>query len=434
MKIESPKILDGRTIITGKGYQRSVEQNLATIYIGIHNGSRFLDSLLGQIQSQTVQNFPLIIIDNFSSDESWSQILEWPTELLERAKLIRNPINLGGTGSFALNFSEVETDWFITLHQDDTYMEDHVAVLLRAIAASSTEDIVFFTDMGTQDMAGKKLFTPVRQSWVANLESPEAAFRANLLQQSVSYPSSAFRASAISPNRIPWHSSSFPDTEITLLQASLGKFKFIPTRTMLYRMNPQSESHDLNPKERVLGPFASLSRVMASESFLRLCTGVPEKQRGSFSTAVLQGIDIRLGSSPFSEIVKLIASETMGLAWDYSEDVSRTQILDTYKIAEDGRTTKLLEELGALYSGSESVKPIIQKQNLSQAQIDLEKILDEAAPPSNSQARTVQKVLLNIVGRILPLGIRRKVIGKLLQLYSSLNPQSPWNLSWKPKS
>jgi hypothetical protein len=434
MKIEAPKILDGRTIITGKGYQRSVEQNLATIYIGIHNGSRFLDSLLGQIQSQTVPNFPLIIIDNFSSDESWSQLLDWPAELLERAKLIRNPINLGGTGSLSLNVSEVETDWFITLHQDDTYMKNHVAVLLRAIADSSTEDIVFFTDMGTQDMAGKKLFTPVRQSWVANLESPEAVFISNLLQQSVSYPSSAFRASAISPIRIPWHSSSFPDTEGTLLQASLGKFKFIPTRTMLYRMNPQSESHDLKPKERVLGPFASLSRVMASESFLRLCTGVPEKQRSSFSTAVLQGIDIRLGSSPFSEIVKLIASETMGLAWDYSEDVSRTQILDTYKIAEDGRTTKLLEELGALHSGSESVKPIIQKQNLSQAQIDLEKILDEAAPPSNSQARTVQKVLLNIVGRILPLGIRRKVIGKLLQLYSRLNPQSPWNLSWKPKS
>jgi hypothetical protein len=434
MKIESPKILDGRTIITGKGYQRSVEQNLATIYVGIHNGSRYLDSLIAQIQSQTVQNFPLIIIDNFSSDESWSQLLDWPTELLERAKLIRNPINLGGTGSFTLNFSEVETDWIITLHQDDTYLRNHVAVLGRAIAESSHDVFVFFTDMGIQDMAGKELFTPVRQSWVANLESPEAAFRANLLQQSVSYPSSAFRASAISPNRIPWHSSSFPDTVITLLQAPLGKFKFIPELTMLYRMNPQSESHDLNPKERVLGPFASLSRVMASDSFLRLCTGVPEKQRSGFSTAVLQGIDIRLGSSPFSEIVKLIASETMGLAWDYSEDVSRTQILDTYKIAEDGRTTKLLEELGVLYAGSDSVKPLIQKQNLSQVQKELEKLLDEAAPPSNSQVGTVQKLLLNLVGRILPLGIRRKVIGKLLQLYSRLNPQSPWNLSWKPKS
>jgi hypothetical protein len=434
MKIDSHKIRDGRLIITGNGYQRSVEKNLPTIYIGIHNGSRYLDSLLRQIQSQTVQKSPLIIIDNFSSDESWKQLLEWPAELLERAKLIRNPFNLGGTGSFALNFSEVETDWFITLHQDDTYMEDHLAVLLGAIANSSTEDLVFFTDMGTQDMTGKKLFTPVRQGWLANLESPEAAFRANLLQQSVSYPSSAFRASAISPIRIPWHSSSFPDTEITLLQAPLGKFKFIPALTMLYRMNPQSESHDLNPKERVLGPFASLSRVMASESFLRLCTGVPEKQRSRFSTAVLQGVDIRLGSSPFSEIVKLIASETMGLAWDYSEDVSRTQILDTYKIAEDGRTTKLLEELGALYSAPDSVEQVIQKQNLSQAQIDLEKLLDEAAPPSNSQAGTLQKALLNIVGRILPLATRRKVIRKLLQVYSKLNPQTPWNLSWKPKN
>lgn len=288
--------------------------------------------------------------------------------------------------------------------------------------------------MGTQDMLSKKLFTPIRQSWVANLETAESAFRANLVQQSVSYPSAAFRKSSMSPRQIGWHSSSFPDTERTLLQAAKGSFRFIPKLTMLYRMNPKSESHDLNPKEQVLGPFASLSRVMASDSFFSLCVSVPEKDRQGFSVSVLQGIEIRLGASPFSEIVKLIAAETMGIAWDYSESNSRDQILSTYKLAEDGRTTKLLEDLGAFYEERQSIQT--EKNNLipSNSQIELEKLLSASTPPSNAQASEVQRFLLTFIGRLFPLPIRRKVVSFVVRIHARLNPTSPWNLSWKPKS
>jgi hypothetical protein len=348
--------------------------------------------------------------------------------------LIRNPINLGGTGSFALNSDEIKTEWFITLHQDDTYWSNHVAVLSKELARSSKDEIVIFSDMGTQDMVSKELLTPIRQSWVANLGSAESAFRANLVQQSVSYPSAAFKKSTMSPRQIGWHSSSFPDTERTLLQAAEGSFRFVPKLTMLYRMNPKSESHDLNPKEQVLGPFASLSRVMASDSFFRLCASVPEKDRQSFAVSVLQGIEIRLGVSSFSEIVKLIASETMGIAWDYSEPASRTQILATYKLAEDGRTTKLLEDLGAFYEEGDSISPETKNQTPSDSQIELEKLLSAATPPSNAQANGAQRFVLTVIGALFPLPIRRKVVSFVVRFYASLNPTSPWNLSWKPKS
>jgi hypothetical protein len=287
--------------------------------------------------------------------------------------------------------------------------------------------------MGTQDMDGQKIFTPIRQSWVANLESDQSAFRANLVQQSVSYPSSAFRTSGISSIQIAWHSSSFPDTEITLLQASKGSFTFVPKRTMLYRMNPKSESHDLNPRERVLGPFASLCRVMASDSFLSLCAAVPEKDRPSFAKSVLEGIDIRLGESSFSEIVKMVASETMGMAWDYSESVSRDHLLKTYRLAEDGRTTKLLRDLGEFYAEPDS--PAVSSENgtLTNAEIHLVQLLDEAVPPSNTSGGRSQKALLTFIGRLLPVSIRRKVIACLVRVYSKFDPKSPWNLSWKPK-
>ena len=434
MDIRSEKLRSGREIVIGPEYRNTVKTNSPTIYLGIYNAVPFLASLLEQIQSQTQKNFPLIVVDNASSDESWRVIRAWPEDVLNRSKLIRNPINLGGTGGFALNSDEIETEWFITIHQDDTYRPNHVEVLSKAVARASKDEIVVFSDMGTQDMLSKKLFTPIRQSWVANLETAESAFRANLLQQSVSYPSAAFRKSSMSPRQIGWHSSSFPDTERTLLQAAEGSFRFIPQLTMLYRMNPKSESHDLNPKEQVLGPFASLSRVMASDSFFSLCVSVPQKDRQGFAVSVLQGIEIRLGVSSFSEIVKLIAAETMGIAWDYSETNSRDQILSTYKLAEDGRTTKLLEDLGAFYAEGQSIQT--EKKNLipSNSQIKLEKLLSASTPPSNAQASEAQLFLLTLIGRIFPLPIRRKVVSFIVRIYARLNPTSPWNLSWKPKS
>jgi hypothetical protein len=432
MDIRSKKLRSGREIVLGPEYVNALKTSSFTVYLGIYNGSPFINSLLEQLQAQTQKNFPLVVVDNASGDESWNQILAWPPEVLDRIKLIRNPINLGGIGSFVLNMDQIETEWLITIHQDDTYGPNHVSVLSNAMANSSKDEIVFFSDMGTQDMDGKELLTPIRQSWVANLESPQSAFRANLIQQTISYPSAAFRTSGLLPIQIPWHSSSFPDTEITLLQASKGSFRFVPQLTMLNRMNPKSESHDLNPKERVLGPFVSLSRVMASDSFLSLCLAVPEEDRHSFSKSVLEGIDIRLGTSSFSELVKLIAAETMGLAWDYTDTTSREQILATYKLAEDGRTTKLLEELGAYYAGSH-VSPTTGSPHLSDAQIELEILLSTAAPSSNAQAGRRQRFVITLIGKLLPLRIRRKVVSFAVRLYSKFNPRSPWNLSWGSK-
>ena len=434
MDIKSQKLRRGREIVVGPEYGSTLEIGLPTVYLGIYNGAPYLASLLEQIQAQTQTNFPLIVVDNASSDESWGKISAWPKEVLNRSKLIRNPINLGGTGSLALNIDEIETEWFITIHQDDTYRPNHVAVLSAGIANSSKDELVIFSDMGTQDMDSKELVTPIRQSWVADLETAGSSFRANLVQQSVSYPSAAFRKSGMSPRPIGWHSSSFPDTERTLLQAAKGSFRFIPEQTMLYRMNPKSESHDLHPNERVLGPFASLTRVMASDSFLSICLDVPEPERSSFSKSVLEGIDIRLGHSSFSEIVKLIAAETMGIAWDYSENTSRQQIIQTYKLAEDGRTTKLLEELGNFYTEGQTAPTAKHSKPFSDAQIELEKLLSSATPGSNVQVGVAQSLILNLIGRLLPLRIRRQVISFVVRVYARLNPMSPWNLSWKPKS
>jgi glycosyltransferase involved in cell wall biosynthesis len=433
MIIKSEKLLSSREVITGSKYVSAEKTGSFTVFLGIYNAMPFLAKLLEDLEAQTVENFPLIIVDNHSTDGSWNEIQSWPEGIRSRAKLIRNPINLGGIGSLALNSTEVESDWFITLHQDDNYMSNHLDLLSSGISQAQEGDIVVFSDMGTQDFDGIKRATTIRQSWIADLTNTHSAFRANLLQQTVTWPSAAFRKDAFVSITFPWHSSTFNDAEITLLQSPKGKFKFIPQQTMLYRMNPQSESHDLNPREIVLGPFAALCRVMASDSFFTLCAELAESDRSNFAKAVLEGIEIRLGESPFSEIVKMVASETMGMAWDYSETISREQLIQTYKLADAGRTTKLLGELGAFYSNSESSTDQLRASKLTDAQAELVRLLDQATPTSNAQGRKAQKAVLALISKILPLQIRRKVVALIVGIYVIFNPKSPWSLSWKLK-
>ena len=421
-------------MIIGSNYARFVAESKFTLFLGVYNGAQFLDSILEQIRLQEIKEFPLLIVDNASTDWSWKKIIDWPPEIKSRAKIIRNPINVGGIGTLVLNLFEVETPWLVTLHQDDIYLPNHLSILTQSMNSATQDELVLFTDMGTVNLKGQRAPTLIRQSWIAELSTRSSSFIANLVQQSVSYPSAAFRTSALGEIDIPWHSTSFPDTEITLLQAPTGRFKFIPEQTMLYRVNPDSTSRDLDPKERILGPFASLARVMASESFLRLCSEVKEGDRSSFSRAVLDGIGMRLGESPFSEMVKLIASETMGLAWDYTETNSREQIIQTYKLAEDGRTTRLLEELGTLFAEGQTRPAAKRDQPLSEAQIELEKLLSASTPPSNTQARGVQRFVLTLIGILLPLPIRRKVVSIAVRLYTRFDQTSPWNLTWKTKS
>lgn len=434
MKVNSEKLLSAREVHVGSEYAHCAARSKFTVFLGIYNGVEYLDSLMEQLLYQNLKAFPILIVENASADGSWENIMGWPPEIKSRSKLIRNPINVGGIGTLVLNLCEVETPWLVTLHQDDIYLPNHLSILAQTLGGTSEEEIVVFTDMGTVDLQGKKAATLIRQSWVADLTTPESSFIASLFQQSVSFPSAAFRTSALASLNIPWHSTSFPDTEITLLQAPIGKFKFVPKQTMLYRVNPDSTSRDLNPKERILGPLASLARVMGSDSFFRLCSGVAEENRSRFSESILAGIAMRLGESPLCEMVKLIACETMALAWDYTDTTSREQILDTYKLAESSRVTKLLEELGVFYSDGLPVQETTKSQYRSDVQIDLEKLLTASKPPSNIPAPRAHRYVLTWIAILMPLPIRRKIVALAIRLYSKFYPSSPWNFSWGHRS
>lgn len=421
----------GRLVQKGDLFHEISQASSTTVFLGLYNGVRFLDSVLHQLQSQDKKEFPILIVDNCSTDSTWAHVLNWPDEILKRAMLIRNPVNVGGVGTIWLNMREIETQWLTLWHQDDYYLENHVRAHTVACGRASSDVAVVFTDMGSMDSSGKKAPTTIRQSWIASLGSAEARFLAHLSLQVVSYPSSSFRVRALTNIEIPWHSASFNDTEITLLQSPDWGFEFVRQRTMLYRMNPESASNDLETKERALGPFASLNRVFSSESFFRLCLRIKPSDRTNFASLVFQGIEVRLGKTELTELVKLVAAESMATAWGYSERETVQQVHHVYRAAESKKTLEVLE--GLAISAGLSLGEVVDKRtdDLGDNEGLLGELLSRSNGTSNTPGSKLEKSFLTFLSFLLPLPLRRTVVARLVLLAARLRKDSPWNFNWR---
>ena len=99
-----------------------------TVFLGIYNGENFLLSLKNQLKSQKFHDFILVVVDNASTDNSFEKLSAWKSDFGDRVTLYRNDKNLGGGGSLHKALSEryIKTEWFVTLHQDDFYLPNHL--------------------------------------------------------------------------------------------------------------------------------------------------------------------------------------------------------------------------------------------------------------------------------------------------------------------
>ena len=71
-----------------------------TVYVGIYNGIKFLNGIENFLNTSSLRDFNLVIVDNSSTDGSWDILENWVNKFDLPTKVVRNPINLGGGGGF----------------------------------------------------------------------------------------------------------------------------------------------------------------------------------------------------------------------------------------------------------------------------------------------------------------------------------------------
>ena len=400
----------------------SSKSECITVVLGIYNGENYLQSLKDQIKSQTFQEFFLVVIDNASTDNSFEKLSAWKSDFGDKMILYRNDQNLGGGGSLhrALSQNYIKTEWFVTLHQDDFYLPDHLAVIVKTLRESPENVVAVCTSMGSMDESGNAQVTPPRAAWLIEDCSAVSSFLINLRFQTLSFPSSAFKTKAYVECFRYWHSPAFSDTETTLYLCAYGEFRYVLTETMRYRENSSSESHLVKSLESSISTSISLSRVFTSQEFKLILQMVPPSSRAKFFSELVNSIELRILNSPLMHFVKILAIEECSRVWEYQEHTSTLALSSIY----DGLGSEFSSTLLAKIAEHEPVKAT---SKLEEALSELSRVKSLEVSMSATKSRS------NIWSfvRNLPLPVRIKLFRTYVRIYAIKEPTHYWNARWR---
>jgi glycosyltransferase involved in cell wall biosynthesis len=395
-----------------------------TVFLGIYNGSSYLDSLKVQLKNQSVKDFKLVIVDNCSQDSSWAQLQEWKEEFGEVLTMHKNEHNLGGGGSLeqALRIGLISTPWFAMMHQDDFYLPNHIEVLKDAIQGASPSTVGLCTAMGSMDNDGSTQPSPPRAMWLIEDSSQVNSFLINLRVQAFSFPTAAVKTDIFMKSFAHWHSPSFSDTETTLNLITHGELEYVKKETIKYRENPNSESHVINSFESTIGASLGLTRVFTSKGFRDLLKKIEIDLRSKFFAELMSGIENRLTESSMAHHLKILAAEECCYAWDYSELESNSFLSTTYVTFGSNFTSSLLAKKSAILT------PLVD-QTLETSMRSYSNQLGNATF-GRSKIQAKRSWLLKLTST-LPLPARMYLFKMYVKLRAIKQPNFYWNIFWK---
>lgn len=105
---------------------------MISIAMATYNGEKYLREQIDSILKQTVQDFELIVCDDFSTDSTWNILLDYQSQD-KRIKCYRNEENLGFKKNFEKAIRLCTGDYIALSDQDDIWLPEHLEILLNNI-------------------------------------------------------------------------------------------------------------------------------------------------------------------------------------------------------------------------------------------------------------------------------------------------------------
>lgn len=257
-------------------------------------------NITSDLEKQEDQLFFTLVVDNCSTDSTWTRVKSWVGENPSKRAAVRNPCNLGGIGSLFSNLDLIESEWVIDFHQDDKYGPLHVLTMSQAAQGfqAGSGVVAMATDMGSISNGGEIVGSPPRSAWFLPAQSSRLWFAATTFRMQVfPMPAAAYRVSALRSVEPPWLNTTFGDSELSISLRAAGNLHWIPKQTMWYQENPLSESHIIASRDRLRGLELGFSRVMSGRWFIDDSSKLGHDNYHQFVQYVIESVEMRLGIS-----------------------------------------------------------------------------------------------------------------------------------------
>ncbi len=209
---------------------------LISVLMPVFNATKYVEEAVNSVLSQTYSNFELIIIDDGSTDKSWS-ILRRLAKKDKRIRIYQNRIN-SGIGYTRKELAKLAKGKFAAImDSDDIMFPDRLAIQGEFLQIHPKVVVVggqcvTIDEKGNE--SGYKKF-PLKH---------EDIYSMMFTRMSIQQPASMINLSLV-PKDFPWYDNSVSpveDLDNLFHLFGSGKFANVPENVLYYRVYPSSNS------------------------------------------------------------------------------------------------------------------------------------------------------------------------------------------------
>ena len=193
--------------------QKSSNEPKISVILPTYNRCERLRKCLPSFLKTSVQQVEFIIVDNCSTDDTWS-FLQEISKKNNRVRIIKNPQNVGAIKTIFRAYCEVRTPFVVFLADDDTMVGDYIAKCLEIFENYPDVGIVHHLNDGWQKSAER-----YKNSFTIYSAGDDAVKKVFML--SGSYPGIAFRMADFNLRDFPLGDDViYPQVKVSLEMAS----------------------------------------------------------------------------------------------------------------------------------------------------------------------------------------------------------------------
>jgi glycosyltransferase involved in cell wall biosynthesis len=247
-----------------------------SVLMPVFNGEAFLRQSVDSILAQTFRDFELIVVDDGSSDESYSLLAEY-AQLDERVKLIRNDINIGIAGTLNNGLRECRGEYIARMDADDVSLPQRLEKQLAFMDRSP--------DVG---LCGALFRLCGAAEQVSKYPSSDAGIKIeHLLRDSaIGHPTVFMRRTLLETPDHRYRQEDFPaeDLWLWIRLGLVTKLANLPEVLLNYRVHPEQISNTKRGLQRI-------KALSAQAFFAGHVMGAPLTDREIRLHGVLSGLN-----------------------------------------------------------------------------------------------------------------------------------------------
>jgi glycosyltransferase involved in cell wall biosynthesis len=242
-----------------------MKQDLPLISIALctYNGEKFLCEQLGTLVGQTYPNLEIVIVDDASTDQTWSILKEF-ADCYPSIRLFSNSTNLGYQRNFERAFGLCRGEYILVSDQDDIWEKDKVAKLQEAVG----DNLLIYHDSTFTDEAANDLGMKMSDKFHMVEGNDSMPF---LFFNCVSGHSLMFRRDLL-PHILPFPSNCMYDQYIAFVASNRGELKFLPESLVKYRQHQNNSTDILGRKKEKNSLKVARDRMIRENNWLKICS------------------------------------------------------------------------------------------------------------------------------------------------------------------